>query len=202
MDPRRAIRQLFREVDGYDIPVAEEKAVLRSRGDPLYGELTPAGCARLIEELDLGPRDVFYDLGSGVGKVVLQVAIASPIKRCVGYELSETRCQLARSTLLRARRQGLIRARTTVFRQLDMLKAPMQDATVVYTCTTAFTERFMKSLMNKLARQPKPLTVVALGELDEHRSFELLKAFPVRTSWNPRSWVYIYRVTPRSVRAR
>jgi H3 lysine-79-specific histone-lysine N-methyltransferase len=42
----------------------------------------------IIGELSIGERDVFVDLGSGVGNLVLQVAGASRVKRAVGIEVA------------------------------------------------------------------------------------------------------------------
>lgn len=46
-----------------------------SVGHPItYGEITPVFVEQIIKELKLTPDDMFYDVGSGIGNVVLQVA--------------------------------------------------------------------------------------------------------------------------------
>ena len=195
--PAQEIRALYRQVDGFDIPRSEEKDVAKSGGDPLYGELTPGGAATMIQKLELGPRDVFYDLGSGSGKVVLQVAMTLPVKRCVGYELSETRCRQARSRLLAARKKGLVQAKRCAFYPRDLMSAPMDDATVIYTCSTAFSNRFMRRLMQRLLHLPAPVTLATLRDLDDHKRFELVDCHTVATNWERRSPLFVYRVTPR-----
>ena len=50
----------------------------------------------MIEQRPLTESDVFIDLGSGVGQVVLQMAAATPCKLCIGIEKAETPCRYAK----------------------------------------------------------------------------------------------------------
>lgn len=43
----------------------------------------------MIEQIEISPEDVFVDLGSGVGQVVLQMAAATPCRVCLGVEKAE-----------------------------------------------------------------------------------------------------------------
>lgn len=193
-ETRRRIRKLYRGVDGFDIPRTEEKAVFSSRGSPVYGEMMPAAIGHMIDYLELGERDVFYDLGSGSGKVVLQAAMSVPLRKSVGVELSATRVAQARAVLKEARRLGLVRARACVFRHQDLLEAKLDDATVIYTCSTAFSLRFMTLVARKVARLGRSLRFVTLQELEERRRFELVDVLRLDMSWKRRSAVYVYDV--------
>uniref|UniRef100_A0A2R5L708 Histone-lysine N-methyltransferase, H3 lysine-79 specific n=1 Tax=Ornithodoros turicata TaxID=34597 RepID=A0A2R5L708_9ACAR len=55
----------------------------------VYGETSFEFVAQMISELEFTSEDVFIDLGSGVGQVVLQVAASTPCKMCVGIEKSD-----------------------------------------------------------------------------------------------------------------
>jgi hypothetical protein len=193
----KIIRALYRgEDDGYGISKDEKKAISESGGNATYGELTPRGFSKLLRKLDPKPSDVFYDLGSGTGKVVLQMAMSAPLKRCVGYELSSSRSSVARSRLRLARQQGHIQAKRTAFYTSDFMEVPMKDATLVYACATAFSNRFMLRLMRKLAALPKPITFVSLRVLDDHKSFVEEDEFTLHTSWDTKCPAYVYRTTP------
>lgn len=50
----------------------------------------------MIEEFPLNEDDVFIDLGSGVGQVVLHVAAALNCSRCIGIEKAELPSNYAR----------------------------------------------------------------------------------------------------------
>ena len=56
-----------------------------------YGEVTALGVQTLLENVahagaPLGPDDSFADLGSGMGRAVLQVRLATPVSRSIGVE--------------------------------------------------------------------------------------------------------------------
>lgn len=43
----------------------------------------------MIDQIEITAEDVFVDLGSGVGQVVLQMAAATPCRICLGVEKAE-----------------------------------------------------------------------------------------------------------------
>lgn len=196
MSARRAIRSIYADLDdGFEIGRTEESVVRASRGDPTYGELTPAGVDRLLRALSPGDSDVFYDLGAGVGKVVLQVAMSVPVARCVGVELSASRCRVARRALWRARKLDTILARRCTFKNADMLEWPVGDATIVYSCSTAFSLRFMRSIVRKLRAVKRTLRFATLQELiDVPRGVHHVRSVTVPTTWQKRCKAHIYRI--------
>src|SRR5579864_7063733 len=46
-----------------------------------YGEILYPGVDRLLAEVTLSEKDVFFDLGSGLGKVVLQVFLKTAVRK-------------------------------------------------------------------------------------------------------------------------
>ena len=62
----------------------------------MYGETSFDLICQMIEQRPLTESDVFIDLGSGVGQVVLQMAAATACRLCVGIEKAETPCRYAR----------------------------------------------------------------------------------------------------------
>ena len=50
---------------------------------------------RILRLLEPGPEDVFYDLGCGMGRI-LCVAARKPMRKCMGVELFEPLCEIAR----------------------------------------------------------------------------------------------------------
>lgn len=51
----------------------------------------------MIDQIDITADDVFIDLGSGVGQVVLQMAAATPCKICLGVERADVPSRYAES---------------------------------------------------------------------------------------------------------
>ena len=165
-----------------------------AKSSATYGEIRPAATLHLLDALQLTRRDVFYDLGCGVGKVVLLAAMASSAKRCVGVELAADRIALAREVLDHAHAQRFVRRGRVEFREADILRTDLSDATVLYTCSTAFPTPFMGRLMRKLAALQKPLTLATLQVLDDHPAFEQRRVLRLDMSWRRRAKVYIYGV--------
>lgn len=198
-DPRAVLRRLYRDEDGYELHGYEldeldEARVLATKSSPTYGEIMPTATDRLIEHLCMRADDVFYDLGSGVGKVVLHVAMRAAIKRCVGVELARGRHRIARGVLAEVRALGLLRARECELRCADFMRVPMLDATVVYTCSTAFSTPFMNELCARLARLTTGLRWVTTQDLDENPWFQLEDVLRLDMSWRRRSKVHVYRL--------
>lgn len=55
----------------------------------VYGETSFDLVCQMIDQIDITSEDIFVDLGSGVGQVVLQMAAATPCKICLGVEKAE-----------------------------------------------------------------------------------------------------------------
>lgn len=55
----------------------------------VYGETSFDLVCQMIDQIEITADDVFIDLGSGVGQVVLQMAGTLPIKQCIGIERAE-----------------------------------------------------------------------------------------------------------------
>ncbi len=198
VSPAALIRRYYSRVDdGFEIPREEEKVVRAARGAPGYGEIMPAAATELGDYLQLGSDDVFYDLGSGTGKLINQLALVAPARRLVGVELSRSRVRTARSVLRKLRAEQTLAAKTVVHRHQGILEANLDDASVIYTCSTEFSTRFLRAICNKVRKLPRAPLFVTLQEIDiDQRGFEPLDTLRLDMSWRSRSAVHVYRATP------
>lgn len=55
----------------------------------VYGETSYELVCQMIDQIEVTEDDVFVDLGSGVGQVVLQMAAATVCKICIGVERAD-----------------------------------------------------------------------------------------------------------------
>ncbi|WP_165703970.1 hypothetical protein [Enhygromyxa salina] len=193
-DPRAELRRLYRglRLEGFEIPTSDKHRVERSSGSSTYGELRPTATIRLLAQLGLSRRDQFVDLGSGLGKVVLLAAMTTPVGRALGVELSATRVAVAARVLATAQREHVAGSRRAAFVQADMLRHPLDEATVIYTCSTAFSSAFMARLQRRLAKLPRLRTLVSLQDFDPHPAFELREVVRLDASWKRGTKVHIY----------
>ena len=190
------LRDLYEDIDGFDISRAEEKRVRAARSSPTYGEIMPSATFALLDALEVGHGDVFYDLGCGVGKVVVAAALATEARRCVGVELAADRLARARAVVSRARRDGLVARRRVELRHADIAGTDIDDATILYTCSTAFPTPFTRSIMRRVASIGRPVTFASSQVLDDHPAFRLMRTLRLDMTWKRRTKVYVYRVTP------
>ncbi|KYN43096.1 Histone-lysine N-methyltransferase, H3 lysine-79 specific [Trachymyrmex septentrionalis] len=63
----------------------------------VYGETSYELVCQMIDQIDVTEDDVFVDLGSGVGQVVLQMAAATLCKICIGVERADVPSKYAQS---------------------------------------------------------------------------------------------------------
>lgn len=86
---RNLLRHIIQLV--YNIAVCEPEKLNQYEpfSPEVYGETSYELIAQMIDQLEFTPDDVFIDLGSGVGQVVLQMAAATPIKSCIGIERAD-----------------------------------------------------------------------------------------------------------------
>jgi len=68
----------------------------KSWSPEVYGETSFEFVAQMLETINVRENDVFIDLGSGVGQVVLQVAASVPLKKCIGIEKADVPDRYAR----------------------------------------------------------------------------------------------------------
>lgn len=190
---RQILNRIYKDICGFEISKTDEARVKKSSGSPLYGEINHGSIKSLLEYLDLSKRDVFYDLGSGIGKVVIAVALLSSVKKAVGIELSKTRHKDALEALENASIWAPSINNRCLFLNADLMTADLSSATVIYTCSTAFSIAFMKKVIKRLAILPQDFRLVSLQELPENKHFVLEDILRLDMSWVRKTPVHLYR---------
>jgi SAM-dependent methyltransferase len=184
--------EVYTNVNGFSIDQSERKNIEDQGGNPTYGEITYQSTHDLIQHLDLGKDDIFFDLGCGVGKVCCQVALTTSA-RAVGIELSPTRCALAQKT-----KQCLIDKKACTsntkleFYEQNILDAHLEPATVIFACSTCFSDQLMQTLTQKFETLPKLKRVATLKELAPTSCFTVSKTFHLPMTWSENTPVHVY----------
>jgi hypothetical protein len=196
LTPRQIMNRIYKDICGFEIPKDDEQQVRKSKGSPVYGEINHISIAKLLEYLNLSKQDIFYDLGSGVGKVVVQTALFSDVKKAVGIELSEQRHRDAQMALDRAILWEPSIKKRCELKNADLMETDLSKATVVYTCSTAFSARFMNQVTKRLAKFTHDFRLVTLQDLPFSKNFLLVDTIYLNMSWIRHTPVYIYRRQP------
>lgn len=193
---RQIIENIYTDLpDGYCISDGDRSCVQATGGAETYGEITFEGVERLMQVLAPTKDDVFYDFGSGIGKMAIHVALASPVTKSVGIEMSSARHQSAEQAYRRLiTRYHLEAPKAIQFIQGDILKIDSSDATIIYIASTCFTEVFMKQFIQKLSHYKKGLRIVTLSVLPENEVFELVTSRHLPMTWCEENNMYLYRL--------
>ena len=158
---------------GYDCLDVFVDGLLNIRGEPeetrvlvsgMIGyQATPARfILAMIEQANLGDDDVFYDLGSGLGRVALLAGLLSAAQ-VKGIEFEPAYCAYAQQ---RARSLGLARVS---FINMDARQADYADGTVFFMYTP-FTGRMLEEVLDRLRAEARtrPITVATYGPCTQH----------------------------------
>jgi hypothetical protein len=190
--------------NAFVIPSEEIDLIHKSGGNPTYGEITPQALRTLLTDLQLDGKDVFYGLGSGSGKEVLYVALATPAK-AVGVELSETRYNMAQSAKQTIQKAHNIYLGNKVrFINKNILQVRnMKRATVVFINNLCFSDKFMEQMAQKFKSLKDGATILSIGkQLPERPFYQLKQVYNLPMTWSSSTPVYRYEVLKKTIARR
>ena len=134
--------------------------MLAQTAEMVHLEVTPArAILDMIDHVPIRPDDVFYDVGSGLGHVVILVAWLAGIQ-AKGVEIDPGYCQ-------RARQLGAeLRVRNAHFIQGDARTAAYHDGTIFFMFTP-FTGQMLHTVLSRLETEARkrPITLCTYGTI-------------------------------------
>lgn len=86
---RGLLRHIVQQVYNQAVVEPEKLNQYEPFSPEVYGETSFDLICQMIDEIKITADDVFVDLGSGVGQVVLQMAASTPVKICYGIEKAD-----------------------------------------------------------------------------------------------------------------
>uniref|UniRef100_A0A336LMV9 Histone-lysine N-methyltransferase, H3 lysine-79 specific n=1 Tax=Culicoides sonorensis TaxID=179676 RepID=A0A336LMV9_CULSO len=86
---RGLLRHIIQQT--YNVAVAEPEKLNQYEpfSPEVYGETSYDLICQMIDQIEINEDDIFVDLGSGVGQVVLQMTASTPVKICYGIEKAD-----------------------------------------------------------------------------------------------------------------
>jgi SAM-dependent methyltransferase len=193
-----------RAPQGFAAPPDDRWRVEAAAGDgaAAYGELLPESAAALLRWLRPGPRDAFFDLGSGTGKLVLQAACTTEVGLAVGIELSRFRHRVAQDVRARLldrlpRGEAERLRRRARFRCEDFTRSDLTPATIAWAGATCFPEGLLLQLARRLERDRDLRAFLTTRPLPDacRPRWEELGRVRVATSWS--RWEKVFAYGPR-----
>jgi histone methylation protein DOT1 len=124
---------------------------------------------RVLTPASVSDKDVFIDLGSGMGRAVLEAAASYPFARVIGVELAEELHQIARQNLANMSRQLRCAKVDLIAADLREYQLP-DDVTVVYVFNSirgSIFARMLDEISASQRRNPRPMRLVYVNPLEE-----------------------------------
>lgn len=117
-----------------------------------YGELSRESVEVLLETLGFTktPTDVFFDLGSGVGKIVTHAAVVGAATKAVGVELNTGRHRAAVFQLEAVAKDVPSVADRVTLLNADMLEVDLTAATALYLNHACFPADVRSQITKKI----------------------------------------------------
>lgn len=204
------LEPFYHNVTGFctDHPDASESPLLHN--SMTYGEVTWEGMGACYKAM--GPvyaEDVFYDLGSGIGKFVVYVALRGRVTRSVGLEVGAKRHETAVDVGDKIRRKieslgdscTVLNTSDFCFEQKDISKANYpKDLSIAFLSNLVMDTQLQMRTLDRLFKCcPKLRMVVAIIPI-RHTRLKLLTAAHVGCTWAKISSWQIYKVLGEELR--
>lgn len=193
-EAEQIITHTYLDENGFSICGTEREYIEKCGGNPTYGEITPQSLATVIEKLVLTKNDILFDLGSGAGKVCIQVALTSPAQ-AIGIELSTTRHALAERIKQQLIKEYILTDKEKlIFIEGNIAEVDVSKGTAFFMCSTCFSDELMQKLVQRFAEITHPIKIVSLRSLplDSVTNIKLIETLNLPMTWSDGSMVYIY----------
>lgn len=186
------MKECYKGIDDWHLPSTDNVFVTGKLENNLYGEITYVGMSSLSRLLNLTYKDVFYDLGSGMGKLVTYMYLTNPIKKSVGIEMIGQRYNVAQLALQRLQEDGLLDpGREIKFIHNNIRNENFSDATAIYISSLCFPPDLMAELSQKFGKLKLGSRIMSLAPLHPSKSLQFKKVEILDMSWME-SRVYFY----------
>jgi len=121
-----------------------------SVGKATYGEITQKGVDELVKKFKtyFTPDTVFYDLGSGLGKMVAHIGVKYNVKKSVGIEYSKERHKGA----LFIQDNYTKQYKNIEFICGNFISIGFSDSTVIYMDNTSYPDNLMDEIYNNIPK--------------------------------------------------
>lgn len=136
----------------------------------------------LFKLIDFNSDDVFYDLGCGDGRVVVEVLRRTNIRRGVCIE---SRRDLLEQAVKRAESEGVIDRFLAI--NGDIFETPIEDASVIYIYLLTSVNDALKP---KLSKELKPGTRIVSLDF-QIPGWKPVKVYGSKTGWQSTMYYYV-----------
>lgn len=171
-------------------------------------EYMPYGSSlrRVLPRREVTDQDVFIDIGSGMGRVVLQAALRYPFRRVIGVEISAYLHHIAAANLARNRER--LRCSDVVLVQADVLNFDIPDDVTIVFLYNPFGgeifDEFVRRLIASVDRRPRTVRIIYANPCEEAallatsciRLVRSLRGWRPTRAWSESNSTRVYLLSP------
>ena len=197
------LSKLYDGVNGYDISHADRSGAHKQDKAFTYGEMLFEPFARIMAAVKPAPGDVFYDLGSGTGKVLIMADQLYEFASVTGIEFLPTLHATATDILHRYCHEFRSERKEcrgpVVSKHGDMLVEDLSNADIIFVHATCMPAELIDSLGEKV-RKCKPTARFILVSRGFFGSpwFNCVEQIEYTNAWKTQSICYIYQLKPQA----
>lgn len=190
---KKVFEEIYRNYDGYQISSADKANLGITSSDFVYGEISFDGFINLLSKINPNEEDIFYDLGSGLGKPCLAISLVYKIKKAIGLELLPSLLKASQEIALKAK-SYFPDLNEIEFRKEDYLKADFSDGTIIFAHITCLPDEEVKILEEKFLKLNKGARIIVITKrLENSQDLKIIDEGEVRMNWG----IATYRIYQR-----
>lgn len=150
-----------------------------------YGEIIPESIRLLINDISpIDINDVFYDLGSGTGKVCLQILQETNVKKSCGIEYDKKRYDDSTKLINDTGKQ-------LYFINNNFIDIDISDATIIFTDSIMFSNETLDIIEKKAYDCPNLKYLISMKQLKPKFLKLINSRLNIKVTWGT-SQYYIY----------
>ncbi len=185
------LRSLYQKTQGGVISQSD-RAKLGFKEDAfVYGEIDFLSFILILDKVKPRPNEIFYDLGSGVGKAVLTAALCFDFNKTYGIELLPGLHQAANEILNRLSTYNSVQLSSISFINGNFLNYDFTDGDVIFINATCLDYYAWQAIVEKLIRLKPGSRVIVTTKKILNPEFKMLYEGRELMSWGMNS-VHIY----------
>jgi hypothetical protein len=181
---------LYQNIYGHGVSDRQNTNISETYGEILYKSMDV-----LLSEIPLSAQDVFFDLGSGLGKVVIQVFLNSAVKESCGIEIIPELYQkshLAAQKVQHELPDFYLGGRKLTFLLGSFLDISLATASVVLIGSPCFSQDILYPLGKIIDSMPSIHSVLTLRPIGTLKHFSFKKVIRIECSWDT-ALCYVYK---------
>lgn len=158
-----------------------------------YGELLFPSLDLLIEEIMPSEKDIFLDLGSGLGKACAYLFLRTAVRIVYGIELLSDLHQKACQVGMQMKKDlpDFFQRRELNFLCGDFLQVALPEASIALLASPCFDQRILQQLAERFDQAVNLRCLITLKPMDMMKRLRFYKALRIQASYDS-ALCYIY----------